>query len=124
MAAGLRRWLAEGMDAPWVWGKSDCTIWVADWCALHFGHDPAASFRGAYDDQAGAERLIAAVLADTIAPFMPPMRATLEPAPGDVGVIDIRGRQVAAIWTGRLWAFRTLRGLGEAPARAIIAWGS
>lgn len=123
MVADLTAYLAAGVQLPWEWGRTDCTIWVADWCVLHFGHDPAAAFRGCINDEAGAELLIGAGLASTIRPWMTPLRVTDDPARGDVGVIDIRGREVAAIWTGRRWAFRTPRGLGEVPARAIISWG-
>lgn len=123
MADAVDRFLTAGAALPWVWGVSDCTIWVADWCVLHFRQDPAAIFRGRYADEAGAEVLIAAGLARTIAPWMPPLRVTDAPRRGDVGIIDIRGREVAAIWTGRRWAFRTPRGLGECPTRAIVSWG-
>ena len=123
MSADLSAYLTRATTLPWVWGRSDCTIWVADWCLLRFGFDPAAGFRGRYDDRAGAERLIAAGLARTIAPCMTPLRETREPHPGDVGIIEIGGRQVAAIRTGPRWAFRTLRGLGEAPASPVISWG-
>ena len=123
MAAAIDDYLTAATRLPWIWGTSDCTIWVADWCVRHFTHDPAAAFRGMYDDEAGAEKLIAAGLVRTIAPWMVPLRITCAPVAGDVGIIDIRGREVAAIWAGRRWAFRTPRGLGEVPARAIISWG-
>ncbi|MCG6111332.1 MAG: hypothetical protein MEQ74_03975 [Paracoccus sp.] len=124
MADAIDRYLTAGTALPWVWGESDCTIWVADWCVLHFGFDPAASFRGKYRDSDGAARLTASGLAATIAPHMAPLRVTDPPLRGDVGIIDIRGCEVAAIWTGRRWAFRTPRGLGECPARALISWGN
>lgn len=123
MSADLSAYLTRATTLPWVWGRSDCTIWVADWCVLRFGFDPAAGFRGRYHDRAGAERLIAAGLARTIAPCMTPLRVTRHPHPGDVGIINVGGREVAAICTGPRWAFRTLRGLGEGPAQAISSWG-
>lgn len=124
MVAALDDWLTRAMDLPWVWGRTDCTMWVADWCVQHFGHDPAAAFRGMYDDEAGAEGLIIAGLAQTIRPWMAPLRVTDTPVRGDVGVIDVRGRQVSAIWTGRRWAFRTPRALAECPMPHIIAWSN
>ncbi|MDO5658283.1 MAG: hypothetical protein Q4G36_08175 [Paracoccus sp. (in: a-proteobacteria)] len=123
MAQGLGAYLAQGAGLPWIWGRSDCTIWVADWCMIHFGHDPAAGLRGCYDSEVGAEALIAAGLAQTIAPLMAPLREIEAARAGDVGVIRIAGREVAAICTGEKWAFRTPRGLGEAPAKAIRMWG-
>lgn len=123
MAATLAAWLTAGASLPWVWGRTDCTIWVADWCCVHFGHDPAAAFRGMYACEAGAERLIAAGLARTIGPWMAPLRPTASAQAGDVGVVTIRGREVAAICTGTAWAVRTQRGLFEGPLKPIIAWG-
>lgn len=122
MTDPLDEWLTAAMRLPWAWGISDCTIWVADWCVIRFGHDPAAGFRGRYDDAAGAEALIAAGLATTITPCMTPMTRTASPARGDVGVIVMGGREVAAICTGPRWAFRTPRALAEAEAIPLISW--
>ncbi|WP_304615834.1 DUF6950 family protein [Paracoccus sp. (in: a-proteobacteria)] len=119
----LDGYIAAGVRLPWVWGETDCTMWVADWCKLRFGHDPAAAFRGAYDDEAGAARLIAGGLAETIRPWMPPLRETASPVSGDVGIVCVDGRQVAAICCGPVWAFRTVRGICEAPLKPLIAWG-
>lgn len=118
----LDRYLAEALSLPWIWGRTDCTMWVADWCRLHFGHDPAAAFRGQYDDEHGAEMLTAGGLIETISPWMPPLRPTLAAVAGDVGVIVLAARQVSAICTGPAWAARTQRGLFEGPARPLISW--
>lgn len=122
MAAGLNTFIAAGSALPWVWGKSDCTAWMADWCRIHWGHDPIADLRGAYASEAEADLLIAGGLAKFLMPRMAPLVASAVPRAGDVGVIRILGRETAAICTGRAWAFRTLRGMGEAPARPIIGW--
>ncbi|WP_282029235.1 DUF6950 family protein [Paracoccus marcusii] len=122
MAAGLNAFVAAGAALPWIWGGTDCTAWMSDWCRLHWGHDPIADLRGTYDTEAGADALIAGGLTELLRPRMAPLRITPAPVAGDVGVIRILGQETAAICTGKAWAFRTLRGLGEAPARPIIAW--
>lgn len=121
MAPDLDAWLAAGARLDWVWAQTDCTAWMADWCRLHFGHDPIADLRGLYHDEVGAEALIIGGLARLLRPRMVPLREAGSPAAGDAGVIVILGRETAAICTGPRWAFRTQRGLGEAPARPLIA---
>lgn len=118
----LDRYLAASASLPWIWGVSDCTMWVADWCRNHFGHDPAAAFRGGYDDEAGARMLTMAGLLETIRPWMAPLRPTSAPLAGDVGILCLTARQVAGICTGPAWAIRTPRGLFEAPMTPLCAW--
>lgn len=109
-------------DQPWAWGRADCTMWVADWCFLRWGVDPAGDYRGTYDTQAGADALVAGGLIDRVSPHLTWAVKAL-PDPGDIGVIEVCGRQIAAIWTGKHWAFRTPAGVGFTPRAAICAWG-
>lgn len=107
---------------PWCWGVQDCTIWVADWCLIRWGVDPAARYRRRYHDEAGALALTQAGLLATVGPEIP-LRRKDAPAEGDIGVIEINGRQVAAIWSGTHWLFRTPRGIGMTSRAAIAIWG-
>ncbi|RJL08407.1 DUF6950 family protein [Paracoccus siganidrum] len=107
---------------PWCWGVQDCTIWAADWCLIRWGVDPAARYRGRYHDEAGALALTRAGLLATVGPEIP-LRRKDAPAEGDIGVIEINGRQVAAIWSGAHWLFRTPRGIGMTSRAAIAIWG-
>lgn len=110
------------VDQPWAWGTADCTIWVADWCLVRWGVDPAAQYRGTYYTQSAAEKMLADGLVERVAPHLPWGRK-LDPEPGDIGVIKICGSQVAAIWTGAHWAFRSLSGVGFTTRKAIVVWG-
>lgn len=121
-APDLGAYVQRTATLPWQWGAQDCTIWVADWCLIRWGIDPAARYRGRYDDEAGALTLISAGLLETINPEIP-LRRMDDPAEGDIGVIEIMGRQVAAIWSGRHWLFRTPRGIGMTSRSAIAIWG-
>ncbi|MFG6083926.1 hypothetical protein ACEUZ9_000161 [Paracoccus litorisediminis] len=107
---------------PWEWGVQDCTIWVADWCLLRWGFDPACRFRGRYRSAAGAHHLTACGLVVRVGPEIPLPRKPVA-GDGDPGVIDITGRQVAAIRSGSHWLFRTPRGVGMARRDAIAIWG-
>lgn len=107
---------------PWQWGVQDCTVWVADWCRLRWGIDPAESYRGRYSSETEALALTATGLAATVAPHVA-LRVKDAPDTGDIGVIEVAGRQVAAIWSGAHWLFRTQRGVGMARRAAIKVWG-
>ena len=107
---------------PWAWGSQDCTIWAADWCLLRWGFDPARRYRGRYDTERGARLLTACGLAVRVGPEIPlPVKAA--PDAGDLGIIEVAGRQVAAIRSERHWLFRTPRGVGFAQREAIMIWG-
>lgn len=97
-------------------------MWVADWCIARWGFDPAADFRGRYDSREGAEALTGVGLIKVVKPHIP-LPTKVMPAPGDVGIIEINGHQVAAIWSGAHWLFRTARGVGMTSQAAIIVWG-
>lgn len=119
--------VAMTADRPWRWGVQDCTIWVADWCVARWGIDPAAAWRGRYDSEAEAEAAIAEAggLAALVGPTLGFLdaRDPRDAQPGDVGIIRAAGREVAAICTGQMWAFRTPAGIGEARCTALRVWG-
>lgn len=124
MVEGLTAYVSRTMALPWSWGRQDCTMWVADWCRERWGRDPALAFRDRYSTEAEADALTAQGLVATISPFLSWLRVTEAPEDGDIGVIEVGGRETAAIRFGGRWAFRTPRGIGEADAQAIIAWGN
>ena len=96
---------------PFVWGQSDCSLMVADWCVENGHDDPAAAWRGSYATEEGCRALIAkkgdlaAVVAGCAAVAgLKPLR---EPEFGCVAVIGSplnTDRQWAAIWSGARWA--------------------
>lgn len=55
--------LAKEIEAarvrPFSFGEADCALWAADVVLAITGSDPAARWRGAYDSEFGALRLIA-----------------------------------------------------------------
>lgn len=110
---------------PWAWGVQDCTLWVADWCKLRWRVDPALSFRDRYDSEAGAQSLIdrAGSLIGLVSPHMAFLVQKNEADEGDVGVIEVLGRQTAAIRVGDKWAFRSPAGVGFVDAAPLIVWG-
>jgi len=54
----LAVFIESRMNAPFVWGIHDCTLFAADSALAITGVDPAESFRGTYNSQTGAARII------------------------------------------------------------------
>ena len=90
------------------------------------GLDPAAAFRGRYRSERGALRMIvrAGGLDALMAPHMERcgLPETLDPVPGDVGVIEAHRRPTVAIRMRTGWACKSPAGLIVTPATLIRAW--
>ncbi|AGT09312.1 DUF6950 family protein [Paracoccus aminophilus] len=122
MAARVGDYIRQSWHRPWSWGEVDCTIWVADWCRLHWDLDPAARWRGRYATEVEMRRITGGNLPGFLARECPlPQRAAARE--GDVAVIAVAGHEVAAIRHGEKWAFRKPHGVGLVRAEAIQIWG-
>lgn len=121
----LGEFVNASVPRPWVWGEQDCTMWAADWCVARWGVDPAREFRGTYSTEAEVDGLVRAAggLIGLVAPQMDFLAEKPDPAEGDVGVIDVLGRQTAGIFFGGKWAFRTRAGAGFIQRAPLIVWG-
>lgn len=109
----LEDFLRQTERRPFVWGASDCSLMVADWCVANDRPDPAEAWRGAYTTEAECRALIAerGDLADVIAgcATIAGLKPIAEPTFGCVAVIGSphnKDRQWAAIWSGCRWAVR------------------
>lgn len=49
---------------PFRWGRHDCALFAADWILESTGHDPAAWFRGRYEDALTAQAALRDFLAE------------------------------------------------------------
>lgn len=123
MAESLTAYIAATGDLPFIWGTRDCTLWVADWCDLHFGFDPATEIRGQYSTASGARRIIGSDLAGFVAPFLAPLRPKGAPVTGDLGIVCVSGRKVAAIYSGPFWVIKTKRSVAFLRTDPIMIWG-
>lgn len=108
------------------WGKTDCIMAVCNHVWACTGVDPAAPWRGTYNDEAGAQVIYKAhggVLGlfrhgMALAGFSEAPRGILRPV-----VCRIGGHEVAGVDTGRRVAFMAEgRGMVEMPADVIGAW--
>lgn len=118
----LSRFIRAEAGRPFGWGGSDCILFGADWLVIRLGLDPAARFRGSYQDEAGAEAIIAA--AGGFEALMRSAMASIGAAApaagahavrGDVGLIRVQGPKgptdICGVCTGRRWAARARRGV-------------
>jgi hypothetical protein len=88
----LQDFLARERRIPWRWGVKDCTLWVADWINERRGIDPAAPYRGQYDNADSCHALL-----KREGGFMPlvgwrldeaGLDRTQSPRDGDVGIVS------------------------------------
>ena len=115
-----------------VWGQSDCGIWIADQLLPIVGHDVCADLRGQYSDAAGCAETLTGVfgspeLVDVVAaiaaregwPEIAPdddwtvaVSAVWDPAGG----LAVLGRRQADVAT---WQAMTIDGVRTIPSRAL-----
>lgn len=111
----LRRFLRASLSTRFVWGERDCGLWACDWVKEARGVDPGADVRGKYANRFGYLRFAynAGGLPELVrAKFTASgLRETIDPKPGDVGVIPTPLGPAVAIMTTLGWAQKSERGL-------------
>ena len=122
----LSPFVAAGAGVPFVFGRSCCALWVADWIAAERGMDPAADLRGTFRCHLGSLRLQrrSGGLADLVTGPMAAagLERTDQPRAGDVGVVAISAGEIAGICLGDRWAMKTKEGIVIMPAAVVKAW--
>lgn len=123
--AELGDFIARAAAEPFRFGEWDCCMTVANWVWEATGADPAAALRRTYgedgwpalvEDAGGMVALIGQVA--TTAGLTP----TLDPRPGDIGVIETRRGPIAAIKVTRGWMFKLNDGVSVWPGTPLAAW--
>jgi hypothetical protein len=107
----LAKLIDEARERPFVWGKNDCALFAAD--AVHelTGTDPAFLYRGRYDSEEEAGKILKK--AGGLIGIMETLSEsrgwkTVEPLyaqRGDVCLGDIDGRHTLGVCTGNGFAF-------------------
>lgn len=54
----LQIFIKPRLNAPFVWGKSDCALFLADWVFQYTGTDFAAPYRSRYKTEIGSKRAL------------------------------------------------------------------
>lgn len=123
----LEQFLETMAATPFVDGKADCALTIADWVMVARGcPDPAHDLRGQYSTALGRERLLKrrgglkAVM--TVCAERAGLEPTRRPKRGDVGIVAMSGQRLAAICLGKSWAAKGQGVVVEVPTRVIQAW--
>jgi len=128
ISTDLHRFIANGSSLQFEYGPHDCAIWPANWCIMRGHTDPAARWRGKYDE-AGARRLIEQYgLLDlwTLGMIDAQIPECDDPRIGDVGIVecltDDGFNQCGAIFTGKRWSSLSPKGVFQASMPVLRSW--
>lgn len=121
----LLQTIEQAKDIPFAWGSQDCALFAADCVLAMTGVDFAEEFRGKYNDQEGALRLIRGDLESVLMSKLGEPLSRRFAGRGDVvlfeategpavGVVGVKGTNIYAV---------TEEGLVELPiSRALKCW--
>lgn len=116
--------VASRESTPFAWGHQDCALFPCDAILEISGHDPAADVRG-YTTAKGAARVVSNLggmreIGNTrFGAEIHPMQAQV----GDVGLIEIEGRESFVLCGGTCWIGPGPDGLVRMDiGAALIAW--
>ena len=103
-------------EIPFVWGESDCGLFVADIAKLLTGRDPAEGIRGTYDTESGIKRIMVENGWETLgdgAAAMYPEIPVAQAKNGDWAfVVNEDGTETLGVVCGAQLLARTKEGLG------------
>lgn len=129
MARLLTAFVREQGDRAFVWGESDCLLFLADWVLRAHGVDPGAPWRGTYGSLPEAQALYtqaggkASLIDAGLTGAGLTWSHTSHPAPGDLGLVNTpTGGLTGAVCLGTRWAFKGDRRAIMRTATATQAW--
>lgn len=109
---------------PFAWGSNDCALFVCDGIKAISDHDPAADVRG-YSTEKGAARVVKrlggmrGIGGSRFGEEIHPMQAQV----GDVGLVEVDGRESFALCGGAFWLSPGPEGLVRLDIGvAVMAW--
>lgn len=124
----LVAFVAAGARTPFIFGRSCCAMWVADWIAAERGCDPARDLRGTFRCHLGSaslQRRAGGLVALVSAPLAAKgLIETVAPVAGDVGVVKTKSVDAIAgiCMGGGLWAVKTKDGVAVTLAHLVKGW--
>jgi hypothetical protein len=115
------------MRTPYAWGQHDCALFAAGAVEAMTGIDFAAEFRGKYEDEDGARRLLTSLgcedVGDLASRYLPEITPA-EARRGDVVMIEGQLGPFLAVVDGRTAVGPSARGLTHTPVElGTRAWG-
>ena len=120
----LAGFVASRESAPFVWGSNDCALFMFDAIEAMTGYDPVADLRD-YSSELGAARILKrkggmrGLAKERLGAEIHPMQAQV----GDVGLVDVGGRESFALCGGSFWLSPGPNGLVRLDLGvAVMAW--
>ena len=102
----LEAWRERAEAACWDWAGWNCLLAAADWAEMLTGRDPAADWRGRFDNEASAMRAVRAAggMAALAAAALEPLgwARTNDPRPGDLAVVRLLADRLMVMKDGRV----------------------
>ena len=125
--ARLAEVFTERASDAFEWGRNDCALFAADCIEAMTGLDPAAEYRGTYDDERGALRIVVDGSMEELADrWFPRLPSVASASVGDVGLVMVPETRLEAfaVCGGGGWYLPAARGLAVYQNHAArIAWG-
>jgi hypothetical protein len=123
----LAAYTRSHMRTPYRWGSHDCALFAAGAVEVITGEDFAHEFRGNYDDEPSAARVLSLIGCADVADLASRYLHEISPSEarrGDVVMIEGKLGPFLAIVDGRTAVGPAARGLTHSPvALAQRAWG-
>lgn len=115
------------MRTTYAWGRHDCALFAAGAVEAMTGTDFAAEFRGKYEDEGGARRVLTSLGCENVGDLASRYLPEIVPAQarrGDVVMIEGQLGPFLAVVDGRTAVGPSARGLTHTPVEmASRAWG-
>lgn len=115
-------------DKPFAWGQQDCFTFAADAAVEQTGDDPAASIRGTYSTEKGAEAVVGsegleAWVASMMAAWGAPECEPAVAQRGDIVFVGVGNQRMCGVHLGATVAVPGADHLHFLPAsRVLRAW--
>lgn len=135
MSDALSQFLSDAGRRPFIWGQSDCLMFLADWWMQRTGVDPARGFRSVYRDERGARRVMfnAGGIEKHITNCLgTSAQMSLAPQRGDIALVKLplmlRGRRLIMAPVGaicvseQMWAIKAKAGITAGNFPVMQAW--
>lgn len=119
---------AERAEMPFAWGAQDCVSFAADAALALTGIDPLAEFRGRYEDEESAYKLVGegglqAFVSQLMAQFGAQECPVEFAQRGDWAMVLVGNNLVTGVVVGETVMAPGARRLAQVPlSRAVIAW--
>lgn len=130
MMTVLGYYIKGAMAKPFAWGSHDCCTFCAEWMGFVLGADLLGHWRGEYDNEHDALRLIED-RGGLVAIFDKQIAGRADrvafPTIGSVGVIRVKDYDIGAVYSGQRWivfAEEGMRAIPHKKSMVVAMWSA